>query len=96
MKMLRAIRSNFLPNAVVILKPMGEEKPAISRLASFVEYMTAREDKATAYVCTNFNCEFPTNKVDEMLGKMNIRSEKQKEAPTLSPFDNLLMQDFFQ
>ena len=66
--------------------------------------MTAREDKATAYVCTNFNCEFPTNKVDEMLGKMNIRSEKQpenltekqKEAPTLSPFDNLLMQDFFQ
>ncbi len=104
MNMLRAIRRSFLPNAVVILKPMSEESPSISRLASFVEYMTARDNKATAYVCTNFKCEFPTNKVDEMLGLLNIKPgklsenkpEKQMEGSSLQPLDELQIKDRFQ
>lgn len=65
--MLRALRQKFVPNMVVLLKPAGKESPEISDIAEFTRYQTAREGKATAYVCLNFVCNLPTTDISKML-----------------------------
>jgi uncharacterized protein YyaL (SSP411 family) len=64
--MLAALRSKFVPNKVVLLRPPGEA-PEITRLAEFTKYHARLNDQATAYVCLNYYCELPTNDVDKML-----------------------------
>ena len=63
---LQALRTRFLPNQVVLLRP--ERDPAgIARLAPFTEFETSLYGKATAYVCHNYRCEYPTTDVQAML-----------------------------
>ena len=65
--MLKALRQKFVPNKVVLLKATGEDAGAISDIAEFTRYQTAREGKATAYVCLNFVCNLPTTDTGKML-----------------------------
>ena len=65
--MLRALRRQFLPGAVVLFKPADQAEPPILKYAPFMEFMSVLNNKATAYVCTNFQCAFPTNKIETML-----------------------------
>ncbi len=65
--MLRALRRQFIPNKVVILKPSEQNAPEITRLAEFTRYQTSRDGKATAYVCLNYNCKLPTTEINKML-----------------------------
>jgi len=65
--MLRALRKQFIPNKVVILKPTEQNSPDIIRLAEFTKYQTSRDGKATAYVCLNYNCKLPTTEINKML-----------------------------
>jgi uncharacterized protein YyaL (SSP411 family) len=60
--MLRAVRARFLPNAVVLVRPAGED-PAIVRIAEFTRAQTAIGGKATAYVCRDFACQAPASEV---------------------------------
>jgi uncharacterized protein YyaL (SSP411 family) len=66
--MIRAIRSQFIPNKVVVFtwKNMPAANP-IFEYAPYTAAMTAREGKATAYVCENFACNSPTTSIDEMM-----------------------------
>jgi hypothetical protein len=64
--MLRALREQFVPSKVVLFRPDGES-PDIARLAEFTRYQRSIDGKATAYVCHNYNCKFPTTDVDAML-----------------------------
>jgi uncharacterized protein YyaL (SSP411 family) len=73
-EMLRALGRAYLPSAVVLFRPAGEEAAAIIRLAPFVKDMSVRKKRATAYVCTNFLCREPTNSVDEMLKALGVRA----------------------
>jgi uncharacterized protein YyaL (SSP411 family) len=66
--LLREVRSRFLPNAVVLLRPPGAEPP-IAKLAPFVLDLPMRDGKATAYVCRDFACRAPTTEPVE-LGKL--------------------------
>jgi uncharacterized protein YyaL (SSP411 family) len=75
-KMLQALRKNYFPNVVVLFKPSGEEIPHINKYARFIEFMYAIDNKATAYVCTNFKCNFPTTDPAKMLGNLRSISEK--------------------
>jgi uncharacterized protein YyaL (SSP411 family) len=77
-KMLQALRKNFLPNAVVLFKPADEENPAINKYAEFTEFMSAIDNKATAYVCTDFKCNFPTTNPDKMLESLRTVSAKPR------------------
>jgi uncharacterized protein YyaL (SSP411 family) len=52
--MLAAIRRRFLPNAVVA---MASESPVP---------MPALDDRPTAYVCSNFTCNLPVTRVDQL------------------------------
>jgi hypothetical protein len=64
--MLAALRSEFVPNKVVLLRPPGKS-PEIIRLAEFVKYHGSINGQATAYVCLNYYCELPTTDIDKML-----------------------------
>jgi len=77
-KMLQALRKNYVPNAVVLFKPADEENPAINKYAEFTEFMSAIDNKATAYVCTNFKCNFPTTDPAKMLESLRTISEKPR------------------
>ncbi len=65
--MVRAIRSHYTPDAVVIFRPSGEETPEIVEVAGFTRDIVAIEESATAYVCTNYACDIPTTDPEEML-----------------------------
>ena len=64
--MLRALRSRYVPNKVVLLRPPGDT-PEIADVAEFTRYQNSIDEKATAYVCQNYYCERPVTDVDEML-----------------------------
>ena len=65
-KMLEAIRSQFIPKKVIILRPV-ENPEEIDSITGFTEYQNMIEGKATAYVCQNHACKSPTTDVNEML-----------------------------
>jgi uncharacterized protein YyaL (SSP411 family) len=58
-QMLAALRKEYLPNKVVLLRQPGDNPP-ITKFAPYTEPMTGIEGKATAYVCRNYICRMPT------------------------------------
>jgi len=62
-RMLKALRSRFLPNKVVIMVS-GEE---VHEIAEFTRNLLQLNGKATAYVCIGHSCEMPTNDPEKML-----------------------------
>lgn len=69
--MLRAVHAHFLPHAVLLLYPEQPEKQnAIAKLAPFVQGLASKNQQATAYVCSNFACQTPTNSVQELLAAL--------------------------
>ena len=64
--LLKALRTRFLPNKVVLLRERGGE-PEISRIAPFTMHNTSIDNKATAYVCLNYNCRLPTTDPGRMI-----------------------------
>ena len=74
LKMLAALRSPFLPQAVVIFIPTDRQSATrIQRLAPYTRYMKAINGLATAYVCQDFVCKLPTNDVTQMQANLEIR-----------------------
>jgi uncharacterized protein YyaL (SSP411 family) len=65
--MLKALRTRFLPNKVVLLNTSEEGSPEISQLAAFTRNQSSIGGKATAYVCLNYNCKLPTTDISKML-----------------------------
>src|SRR5260370_34799514 len=58
--MLKALRKQFIPNKVVILKPTEQKDAEITRLAESTKYQNSRDAKAPAYVCLTDACKRPT------------------------------------
>ena len=65
--MIKSLRSRFIPNKVVLLRPTEQPNPAITKLAKFTEYQLSRNNRPTAYVCINYSCKEPTNDSETML-----------------------------
>jgi uncharacterized protein YyaL (SSP411 family) len=65
-KMLKLLRSKFLPNAVVLLHGPGPEGSDIEQVVPFIKNQTMIGDKTTAYVCENYVCKQPVNKMDDL------------------------------
>jgi hypothetical protein len=65
--MLRALRTRFLPNKVVLLNPGEENSSHIAWLAPFIRNQSSLGGKATAYVCLNHSCKSPTTDISKML-----------------------------
>ena len=68
-QMLQTLRTHFLPNKVVLLRPLEEAAPDILRLAPYAEpYLSLDGTKATVYVCRNYICSLPTTDAETVLG----------------------------
>lgn len=70
-EMIDALRTEFLPNVVVILNTdRGESSDP---LEGTLTDKTRKGDRATAYVCSNCNCKQPTTDLKSMLDLLDIR-----------------------
>jgi len=65
-QMLKLIRNKFLPNAVVLFHEQDNADPDIYRIIPFIKNQAAIDGKATAYVCENYVCNQPVNKIDDL------------------------------
>jgi hypothetical protein len=71
--MVKALRTHFLPNKVVLLNPDGRASPTIAKFAEFIRNQPSIDGRATAYVCTNYNCQLPTTDINKMLELLDVR-----------------------
>jgi hypothetical protein len=65
-ELLKMINASYLPTALVLLADNGPGQNFLARNMPFIEYMTAVDGKATAYVCENFTCKKPVNSPEEL------------------------------
>ncbi len=68
--LFEVLRKEFIPNTVVLFRPAEESDPEIVKLAPFTAAMKSLEDRATAYVCSNYRCERPTTKPFELRSRL--------------------------
>ncbi|MGH9435442.1 MAG: thioredoxin domain-containing protein [Terriglobia bacterium] len=68
--MLRALRAQYLPTKVVLLRSAGPEGGPLARIAPYTREMVPLHGKATAYVCQNFACRLPTTDIGQMLANL--------------------------
>jgi len=61
-----ALNDEYVPSKVVLLRDPDDNAPIID-LADYTKYYYTLEDKATAYVCQNYICEFPTTDPEAMV-----------------------------
>jgi len=66
-EMLRAVRRQFLPNALVLLHPPGTEGEELRELVPMVTDKGMLGGRATAYVCRDFACQSPTNDLEDLM-----------------------------
>ncbi len=74
-EMLRALGRAYVPNAVVVLRPAGDDEPEIVELAEYTRGLSQVGGRATAYVCERFSCRAPTNDVREMLASLGVEGD---------------------
>jgi uncharacterized protein YyaL (SSP411 family) len=72
-EMLKALRAAYIPNKVVLFRPVDVEAPPIIGLAEYTRYQLAIEDKTTAYVCLNYACKEPATDPKKMLELLKER-----------------------
>ncbi len=65
-QMLKLINSKFLPNAVILLHQQKNADSGIDKTVPFIKNLIAIEGKSTAYVCENYACNRPVNKIDDL------------------------------
>jgi len=70
-EMLKAIQARYIPNKVLILRPVDQESPEINHIAPFAKGLVSIDGKATAYVCMNHSCQLPTTDVNEVMKLFN-------------------------
>ena len=63
--MLAAVRGVYAPFAVTVLRDPGTGPAPIADLVPFVAGQTARDGRATAYVCEDRACQAPTTDPDQ-------------------------------
>ncbi|MEE8129764.1 MAG: hypothetical protein V3T48_05725, partial [Vicinamibacterales bacterium] len=57
---LAELRARFLPNRILTIVAEGEELERHARVVPLLDGKTARDGRATAYVCENRICDLPT------------------------------------
>lgn len=69
---LKEIRSNFIPNKVLVWKE-DKENTEIEKIAEYSKMMYSINNLPTIYVCKNFMCENPTNDMDLVRKYLNLK-----------------------
>jgi uncharacterized protein len=66
-ELIRALRRPFVPNKVVLFRPVEQGEPDIATIAAYTRDQIPVDGKATAYVCVNYACGLPTTDPERML-----------------------------
>jgi len=66
MAMLRAVRSRYMPDALVALHAPGDRGKALQAIVPFVKAQIMQDGRTTAYVCRAYACERPTTDVRKL------------------------------
>lgn len=64
--MLSRVQQAFLPDAVILFHPEGEEKDQVIHAIPFIQNQEALNNQATAYICKNYACQEPTTDVERL------------------------------
>ncbi|MDA2934777.1 thioredoxin domain-containing protein [Acidobacteria bacterium AH-259-D05] len=60
---LREVHKRFLPNKIVVLADGGAAHQRLAPSLEILDSLRQVDGKATAYICENYVCKFPTNDV---------------------------------
>jgi uncharacterized protein YyaL (SSP411 family) len=71
-EMIRAVRDQFIPNRVILLKGTKQQADEVSRLAPYAKFHDTVGGKATAHVCIDYNCKLPTNDTAQLLKLIGV------------------------
>ena len=74
--MLKALRTKFIPNKVVLFRhinPTKQKSSDIARIARFTRYHSSIDGKATVYVCRNYNCKLPVTEISKMMELLGVK-----------------------
>ncbi len=63
--MLEKLRRKYVPNRVLMVVQEGSTPASDAKLLPLISQKTSRQGRATAYVCENRTCSFPTDSTDE-------------------------------
>jgi uncharacterized protein len=69
--MLRVVNREFIPNKVLLFVPIEINSPEIISIAPYTKELSIIDNKATAYVCHNYQCQLPTTDVAIILRLLN-------------------------
>ena len=64
-----ALRVSYRPTAVVV-PVFSQHRERLERVLPWVESMTARDGRATAYVCRDFACQAPVHTAEALVGQL--------------------------
>ncbi len=65
--MLQTLKHAFLPNKILLFRPAEQESPEITQYAPYTKDLKSIDNKATGYVCQNYQCQLPTTNPQKML-----------------------------
>ncbi len=71
--MIKTLREVYVPNKIVLFVPDDEESPEILQITDFVKHKSSKNNLATAHVCINRFCKFPTTEIKKMLELLNVK-----------------------
>lgn len=57
--LVRQVHQRFMPNKILLLADGGSGQRALASYNTFLENISMRDGKATAYVCENYVCKLP-------------------------------------
>lgn len=70
--MLKPIRSYYIPNKTVALRPPDDEASKITEIINSLEFKKQKNNKSTAYVCSNGTCKAPTTDLNTLLTYLKL------------------------
>jgi hypothetical protein len=73
--LLAEVRERYLPQAVTLVVPPGDEGDVVRSLAPFTEGHVPLDGKAAAYVCRDHACKMPTTDPAELGRILDSRTE---------------------
>ena len=65
-QILNLVCHKFLPNTIVLLHEQNVAGSDIEQVVPFIKNQTTIDGKATVYVCENYVCNRPVNKIDDL------------------------------
>ena len=64
--MIAEVHRRFIPRKVLLLADGGRGQQYLSERVPFLAGMSARADRATAYVCENYSCQIPATDIAQL------------------------------